>query len=101
MPDTAVNTNNGNSPTTGDLPAMPETSPPKGRKTRRSARPTAKTGNGEGAATGTAAPGTAAPAPAAPVTAATGTAATGPAATGTAATGGRRGGPRTKKPRTP
>src|SRR5690242_17515387 len=58
MPDTPVNTtagtNNGDSPTTGDLPAMPETSPPKGRKTRRTARPTAETGNGEGAATGTA-----------------------------------------------
>ena len=71
MPDTPVNANNGDSPTATDLPAMPETSPPQGRKTRRPARPTAETGNGEGAATGT------------------------------AATGGRRAGQRTKKPRTP
>src|SRR5689334_24922703 len=75
MPDTPINatagTNNGDSPTTGDLQAMPETSPLKGRKTRRAARPSAETGNGEGAATVT------------------------------AATGGRRAGQRTKKPRTP
>jgi hypothetical protein len=71
MPDTPVTPNNGASPITGDLPAMPETSPQKGRKTRRPAWPTADTGNGAGAATGT------------------------------AATGGRRAGPRTKKPRTP
>src|SRR5690348_12208834 len=56
MPDTPVNTIagtiNGDSPTTTDLPPTPDPSPPKGRKTRRTAAPTAETGNGEGAAAG-------------------------------------------------
>src|SRR5690242_16426143 len=71
MPDTPVNANNGDSPTATDRPPTPDTSPPQSHKTRRPARPTAETGNGEGAAIGT------------------------------AATGGRRAGQRTKKPRTP